>query len=203
MADPRPASQDSRVTEIPECRNRRWEATHRRIFLTALDLFEDLGFDKVSVGQLAASAGVSVPTFYAHYPSKEHLIMALPTAEQVSALVASQPADLPAGERVRRVVTGHLAQMPPDEEENMLRRWRIIAGNPVLRLRSAEFERATAGMVLQHLPTTPGSGPGPVEVVQVGAYFAAFTAGLLTWADSNGERKLEETLDEAFRALSG
>ena len=30
---------------------------------------EDLGFDKVSVGQIAASAGVSVPTFYAHYPS--------------------------------------------------------------------------------------------------------------------------------------
>ena len=37
----------------------------------------------------------------------------------------------------------------------------------------------------------------------MGAYFAAFTAGLLAWADSNGERKLEETLDEAFRALSG
>ena len=191
------------MTETPACRNRRWEATHRRIFAVALDLFEDLGFDKVSVGQIAGSAGVSVPTFYAHYPSKEHVVMALPSAEQVRALLADQPAGLPAGERVRRMVTENLAQMTSEEEEHLLRRWRIIAGHPALRIRAAEFERATAGMALQALPGISGSAPTPAEVVQVGAWFAAYTAGLLAWADSDGQRKLDETLDEAFRALSG
>ncbi|MGY1753909.1 TetR family transcriptional regulator [Blastococcus sp. SYSU D01042] len=191
------------MTETPGCRNRRWEATHRRIFAVALDLFEDLGFDKVSVGQIAGSAGVSVPTFYAHYPSKEHVVMALPTAEQVRALLASQPAGLPAAERVRRMVSENLAHMPPEEEEHLLRRWRLIAGHPLLRIRAAEFERATAGLTLEALPSVTGAAATPAEVVQVGAQLAAYTAGLLAWADSDGERTLDETLDEAFRALSG
>jgi hypothetical protein len=35
----------------------------------------------------------------------------------------------------------------------------------------------------------------------INAYLAAYTSGLLAWADGNGERKLEELLDEAFQAL--
>jgi hypothetical protein len=35
----------------------------------------------------------------------------------------------------------------------------------------------------------------------VNAYLAAFTLGMLAWADCNGEHKLEELIDEAFEAL--
>ncbi|MBN1094435.1 TetR/AcrR family transcriptional regulator [Blastococcus sp. TML/M2B] len=87
------------MTGTEDWRVRRWAATHRRIFTAALALFEDFGFEQVSVGQIATAASVSVPTFYAHYPSKEHLIMALPTAEQVEALLASQPGELSVGAR--------------------------------------------------------------------------------------------------------
>ena len=73
----------------------------------------------------------------------------------------------------------------------------------MLRTRAAEFERLTAEMLLRSLPTPEGSAPGPAEVVQVGAYFSAFTAALLSWADSGGARKLDETLDEHFGALDG
>jgi AcrR family transcriptional regulator len=188
------------MTETPDVRNRRWEATHRRILEIALDLFSDFGFEKVSVGQIATRAGVSVPTFYAHYPSKEHVVMDPPSPAEVEALLATQPADLPVGERIRRAA-GHLfAHLPPDAYEELETRWRIIARSPVLRTRAADFERQTAGMVAQLL-AGPGGTPGTAHVVQAGAYLAAYTAGLLAWADSNGERKLDETLDEAFRAL--
>lgn len=191
------------MTDTGDWRNRRWEATHQRILATALELFDDFGFDQVSVARIATRAGVSVPTIYAHYPTKEHLVMALPTAEEISALLAGQPADLPVGERIRQAVRHVFAHMPPDAYEEMVVRWRIISRTPALRIRAAEFERATAGLVVENLPAVTGTEPGPVEVVQAGAYLAAYTAGLLAWADSNGERKLEETLDEAFRALSG
>jgi AcrR family transcriptional regulator len=191
------------VADASDWRHRRWEVTHRRIFASALGLFQDFGFEQVGVGQIASHAGVSVPTFYAHYPSKEHLIMAPPTPEEVQALVAGQPADIPVGERVRRATTGYIAQMPPEESEVMLARWQVIAGTPALRTRAAEFERLTAEMLLRSLPTPEGSAPGPAEVVQVGAYFSAFTAALLSWADSGGTRKLDETLDEHFGALDG
>lgn len=184
-------------------RYRRWETTHRRILTTALALFEDFGYEQVSVGRIAQRSEVSVPTFYAHYQSKEHLIMSLPTADEIDALLATQPEELPVGERIRRALPLFLASLSPEATAEIFTRWRIIAATPALRTRAAEFERETAGMIVQSLARSSGRPPGPTEVVQAGAALVAYTAALLAWADSNGERKLEETLDEALRALSG
>ncbi len=189
------------MTENSDWRIRRRDATHRRIFTTALGLFEELGYDSVSVSQIARDAEVSIPTFYAHYPSKEQLIMAMLPADVVGALIAAQPEGIPIHRRIHRAASTMFASMPPDEHEQLIMRWRIIAGSPVLRLRAAEYERATAGQVLDHLASMGGGPPSTADVVRTGAAFAAFTAALLAWADSDGERKLGETLDEAFDAL--
>jgi AcrR family transcriptional regulator len=188
------------VTDSSDWRTRKWDETHRRIYETAMALFEEHGFEAVSVGQLARAAQVSVPTFYAHYASKEHVIMQLPTPEQLSALMAGQPAGLPVGVRIRRAAPVWLARWSPEERADILARWRIIATTPALRMRAALFERETAGYVADALP----SGDAPLrqaDAVVINAYLAAYTSGLLAWADGNGERKLEELLDEAFQAL--
>ena len=41
-----------------------------------------------SIGSSAAAAGVSVQTFYAHYPGKDELLMAMPDRAVVDALLA-------------------------------------------------------------------------------------------------------------------
>jgi AcrR family transcriptional regulator len=189
------------VTESPDWRARRWAATHQRIYDTALELFQQRGFEAVSVGEIAHEAGVSVPTFYAHYASKEHLIMQLPTANEFAALLATQPADLPLSDRIRCAVPQWLAQWTPEFREDVLTRWKIVAATPSLRTRAAEFERTTGGVVADALPTEPGRAPRPADSIVVNAYMSAYTLSLLRWADCNGERKLEELLDEAFEAL--
>jgi AcrR family transcriptional regulator len=188
------------VSESGDWRSRRWGETHRRIFDVALDLFQEHGFERVSVGQIASGAGVSGPTFYAHYASKEHLVMQLPTAEELTALLGSQPSDLPVGERLRRAVPVWFASWTPEYREAQLARWRVIATTPALRTRAAEFERTTAGMIADALPTG-GTAGGPAEAIVVDAYLTAYTAGLLAWADGHGERELEELIGEAFDAL--
>jgi len=35
----------------------------------------------------------------------------------------------------------------------------------------------------------------------VNAYMSAYTAALLAWADCNGERKIDELVEESFDAL--
>ena len=185
----------------PDWRRRRWEATHQRIYDSALRLFQEHGFDRVSVGQIAAGAGVSVPTFYAHYPSKEHIVMQVPTAEDIAALLATQPADLPIGVRIRRATPHYFAQWDGDMRDAALARWRIIATTPSLRIRAAQFERLTAELVADALPSEDGTAPDPTESVLINAYLAAFTAGVLAWADSNGAGRLEELVDAAFEAL--
>jgi AcrR family transcriptional regulator len=182
-------------------RSRRWEATHQRIYETTMQLFQDHGFERVNVGQIASAAGISVPTFYAHYPSKEHVVMQLPTAEQMAALLADQPADLPVADKIRRAAPMWFAQWSPEAREDMLARWRIVASTPALRTRAAEFERTTAGLVANVLPAQSGASLTPADAVVINAFLSAYTAGLLAWADSNGERKLEELVEEAFQAL--
>jgi AcrR family transcriptional regulator len=195
------ATEDHRVSDSQDWRARRWEDTHQRIYATAMRLFQEHGFEQVNVGQIASGAGISVPTFYAHYPSKEHLVMQLPTAEEMTALLADQPVELPVAERIRRAAPLWFAQWTPEFREAQLARWRVIASTPALRTRAAEFERATAGMVADALPGKAGASIRPADQVVVNAYLAAFTLGLLAWADCNGEHKLEELVDEAFEAL--
>jgi len=186
------------VSETQDWRARRWADTHQRIYDAAMRLFQEQGFEQASVGQIAAGAGVSVPTFYAHYPSKEHLVMQLPTAEDVAALLATQPEEMPVGERIRRAAPLFFAQW---DMQAQLSRWRIIATTPSLRRRAAEFERTTAELVTDAIPTKPGDSAARSATVLVNAYLAAFTSGVLAWADGNGERKIEELVDEAFDAL--
>jgi AcrR family transcriptional regulator len=195
------ATEDRFVTGTQDWRRAKWEATHQRIYDTAMRLFEEHGFERVNVGQIASGAGVSVPTFYAHFPGKEHVVLQLPTPEQVAAVVADEPADLPVSERLRRAAPKWFAQWGPDLYSRELARWRVIARTPTLRNRAAEFERATAGMVAGAMPTATGTEISPADAVVVNAYLSAYTAGLLAWADSDGQQDLAKLVDEAFDAL--
>ncbi len=191
------------MSDTGDSRGRRWAATHRRIYDSAMRLFREQGFERVNIGRLAAAAEVSVPTFYAHFPSKEHVVMQLPTAEQIASLVASQPRDRPLRERLRRVVTEFFDRFTPEDWEETLDRWRIIASTPALRTRAAEFERTTADMLAGALRAEPGWSLTPAEAVVVNAYMAAFTTGLLAWADSGGQEDVRTLVDAAMAAVQG
>jgi len=186
------------ATGPEDWRSRKFEATHRRIYDVAIGLFQEQGFEQVNVAQIAKGADVSVPTFYAHFPSKEHLIMQVPSAEEFAALLASQPADLSLTERIRRAVPLWLSQWTPEFRADALTRWKIVAATPSLRTRAAEFERASGGLVAGALPT---GGSAASDAIIVNAYMAAYTAALLAWADSDGALPLEDAVNEFFDAL--
>lgn len=187
--------------ESPDWRAQRWATTHQRIYDEALQLFRRDGYERVSVGQIVRACGISVPTFYAHYQSKEHLVMQLPTAEEIGGLVAALPADLPLRGRLRHAAPMWVMSWSPEVHRATLDRWRIIAGTPVLRTRAAEFERLTAGLLVEALSAEAGGPIPPADVVVVNAYMATFTSALLDWADSGGEREVVQLIDEAFSAL--
>jgi AcrR family transcriptional regulator len=198
-------AQDPLVTDSPDWRRRKWEATHQRIYDAALRLFQEHGFDRVSVGQIAAGAEVSVPTFYAHYPSKEHILMRLPTPEEIAALAAALPKGLPLWERLKQAAPIFFAtwEWTPQFRGAQLTRWRIIAGEPALRTRAAEFERTTAEYLVAALRSESGDPVGPTDAAVVNAYMAAYTAGLLAWAVTDGQRPVEDFVAEALDALRG
>ena len=187
------------MSETPEQRSRRWAATHERIFRTAVRLFQEEGFDHVSVSRIATVARISAPTFYAHYPSKEHLIMRLLAPEQVAALITAQPAHLPLAARIRGAAFEHLAGMDAGARAELYARWQIIAGSTTLRHRAGEFDRITATMVAH--AGAGGGPPAPADLVVASVCLAAYTTGLLIWADGSDEESLVACIEMAFDVL--
>ena len=58
----------------PSRRERAGDATRARLFEAALAEFREVGFDAASVARIARAAGVSRPSFYFHFPTKEHVL---------------------------------------------------------------------------------------------------------------------------------
>jgi AcrR family transcriptional regulator len=186
----------------PDWRARKREETHRRLYETAMRLFRERGYDSVSVGDIASAAKVSVPTFYAHFQSKEHIVLPMPTQDEVDAVLAAQPTGVPLAERVRGGILTWLAHYDQVERGKLLDRWRIVVATPGLRNRAAEFERATAGLVSDALrtDTLPSNSPVAMDVV-VTASLSAYTQIILRWAEDDGRQPLEEIAEDVLEAL--
>jgi len=178
-------------------RARQYASTHQRIYDAAMGLFTELGYEEVPISRLAAAAGVSVQTFYAHFAGKDELIMARPERAEIDALIADVPADRPLRERTSSAILGFVRGLSGDVFSDALARWRLIAATPRLRYRAAEYERATAQLFLEAL----GVKDDPAAAVVVTAHLSAYTQGLLRWAETDGELRLEDVVQDALDAL--
>jgi TetR/AcrR family transcriptional repressor of uid operon len=58
-------------------RERQRAATRERLYSAALAEFRRRGFERASVSDIARAAGVSRPSFYAHFPTREHVLYEL------------------------------------------------------------------------------------------------------------------------------
>ncbi|WP_405162787.1 TetR/AcrR family transcriptional regulator [Nocardia sp. NBC_01499] len=61
--------------EEPGLRERKKSRTRQAIVDAAFALFQESGFDGVSVADIAAAAEVSKPTLFAYFPTKEDLVL--------------------------------------------------------------------------------------------------------------------------------
>lgn len=53
------------------------EDTKQKILEKALELFSTLGYDSVSVGEIAKAVGIKAPSLYNHFPSKQAIFDAI------------------------------------------------------------------------------------------------------------------------------
>jgi AcrR family transcriptional regulator len=61
----------------PGPRERQRAATRERLFAAALAEFRSRGFARANVAEIARAAGVSRPCFYAHFPTRDHVLFEL------------------------------------------------------------------------------------------------------------------------------
>ncbi|MBW2232784.1 MAG: TetR/AcrR family transcriptional regulator [Deltaproteobacteria bacterium] len=67
-------------------RERQRQDTRERILRVALAEIAEVGFSQARIEHIARKAGVTRPTIYAHFPTKQHFLHELETRTQIGAL---------------------------------------------------------------------------------------------------------------------
>jgi len=70
--------------ERPSARELQRQRTRARLFEAALAEFAKVGFDGASVAEIARAADVSRPSFYFHFPTKEHVLLELEWHKEIA-----------------------------------------------------------------------------------------------------------------------
>ena len=104
----------------------------------AARLFAERGYHGTSIGDLAKALGVQKGSLYAHIDSKQDLLYEAMSegARAFHAALDAIPEDLPATERIRLALRGHLRVVAEqlDVATVFVREWRYLEGD-----RAAEF----------------------------------------------------------------
>jgi AcrR family transcriptional regulator len=120
-------------------RERKKERTRQTLIAVAVRLFEEKGFDAVTVAEIAEAAEVSTRTFFLHFPTKEDVLFA--NADLRVDLGLRVIAERAPGEHHREVLTRAMAEMIAHSWEEDLAsglaalRIRLAAGSPALGAR--------------------------------------------------------------------
>ena len=183
--------------------DQRRDAVARAVEATALDLFAERPMPQVTVGEIAAAAGISVRTLYRYFPTKEHVFACMPRrgAEDVAAHLQAQPEASPPFVALREAV--RLASEEIDRDE--LGRWmRALATSGAID-RLARMALVTSTDVLvEALGRRMGLPHDDLLVDMAGSMTAgALTVGTKHWALRGGDLpgRILDALDVAGRGL--
>ena len=97
-------------------RERKKRQTRETIAREALLLFQERGFDGVTVADIAAAANIAPRTFFAYFPTKEDVLFAA-HEEQLGGLSARLQ-ERPAGETTVDALRDWLAEILKDHDQN-------------------------------------------------------------------------------------
>jgi AcrR family transcriptional regulator len=157
-------------------RERKKQRTREALVGAALELFEQRGFERTTIADIAEAAEIAPRTFFAYFPSKEDVVF-WDFEEQLADFAAKlreRPAEQTTFEAIREWFAATVAR-PEAQTERHQRRRRVVAANDALadheRHLVGRFQALIAEAVARDLGEEPG---GPRSRLVAAAAAAAF-----------------------------
>ncbi len=182
-------------------RERRKVRTQDALIDTALALFEQRGYDAVSVEQIAATAEVSVRTFYRYFPTKEDVLAVDPHAEAAARAVLADrhPSETDVDFVARAMITALTARRP----DRVRRGYQLIRVTPALQARIYQLawndQEYLVDALIGGAPRTPDV---ELRARVIGhAVSSAIRAAVGLWIQAGEPGPLEEQCTRAIALL--
>jgi AcrR family transcriptional regulator len=184
-------------------RDRKRIAMMQRVQTVALDLFDERGFDDVTVEEIAARSEVSPSTVYRAFGTKEHLIIWDEYDPGALAAITEELDRHPPLEAVRRVVRATMLAAFADDAERIRRRLRLAFENPTVEAASTLQTYEMAGLIAGVLAQRLGRDADELDLqVFAHAFVGALLGGLRHWYASDFSTPVEEIFERPLELLA-
>jgi AcrR family transcriptional regulator len=180
----------------------RWEPDARdRIERAALDLFGEHGFDRVTVPEITARAGLTTRTFFRHFADKREVLFA--DADQMPALAARLVLDAPPGLGPADVVAHGLPVLAAAFEgrlEQLRQRKAVIDGHDGLRERELRKLERLVDAIAEAFRGRGADDLTAAVVAQTAVGVVKVALG--RWIASDGREPLRAIMTDALARVS-
>ncbi|MEU6352404.1 TetR family transcriptional regulator [Streptomyces sp. NPDC047072] len=179
-------------------------AVRAELAAVAFELFRREGFDKVTLDDLAAAAGVSRSTFLRYFGTKEDAVLGAFEGQdrKVADALRARPADEADWPALRHALDSVIGRYREDPA-GALATTRLVYDTPSLCARHLEKQHSWRPALARALADRAGT-EGPPTLAQsarAGAALNCLNVALDHWTASDGRLNLITLLDEAFAAL--
>lgn len=172
------------------------------VSLVALRLFDDRGYDAVSMDDVAAAAGVSRRSLFRLFPTKAALVWGglEEFAARLRAALDARPAGEPSADGLRAAYRA-AATFPDGVVETTRHRLRVIRADPALDREGTPRIAGLEDHLTRFVAAHDGGDPADLgPAVRAAAWSGAAIAALTWWASSD-EGRPEDAVDRALREL--
>jgi AcrR family transcriptional regulator len=180
-------------------RERQRAAAIRRIQEAALDLFDERGFENVTIEEIAAAADISPSSVYRYLGTKEGIVLYDEFDFRLIDAVEAELASHPPVEAVRRALASVMAAFFGRDEELARRKLRYAFENPHLHAAMTQQVDRFSQLVADALARATSRTPGELDIQVVASTLVwALTAAARIWHAEGYARPLQPLLDEAL-----
>ena len=183
-----------------QLRAKRSELMVAELEAVALRLFDERGFDRVTVDEIASQAHISVRTFYRYFPAKEDVLQV--NIDRRSDALRVALSRRPVEEPPLRTLRLALVEVVSAEDPAVLRRWiAVIAATPsVLKSVLGGIQLKSQRVITEFLAARlalPSDGVVPTALAAAAG--GVLQASLTSWFLRGGD--VARTISEGFEVL--
>jgi AcrR family transcriptional regulator len=187
-------------------RDRTVRAVRAEVGRVAMRLFLEQGFDKTTVNQIAAAAGMSHTSFFRYFDTKEDVVLGHveELGHRVLEALRARPESESAWQALRHALDLPISETVASPEEQ-LRVARMFESTPSLKIRRLGKQLTWHELLVPEIARrlrVDDNAHDPRPRALVAAALACLSAAVATWTEADGTVDLPGLLDQAMSALS-